>query len=163
MLTARRDSPYWISSAKGSSRSSDKHSNDEPMDSQSSKGSSKESTHSDDIFEEREDDDSCGWTAEACDVSWGPDSDEESEGEEQLVSHLYFGLVQSLDGETSPFSEAGDSGSLVYLRRDGIIVPLGIHVGITDAYGEPCSFFISVDRWFSEAKKHGLSLRFQSN
>jgi hypothetical protein len=79
---------------------------------------------------------------------------------------LFYGLVKwsKVDGKTIQFSNAGDSGSLVYFRTGDTTVPLGIHVGVTDAYSDgcDCSYFISVDSWFALAKEHKINLRFLS-
>jgi hypothetical protein len=60
------------------------------------------------------------------------DVEEDVEGEEDE----WLGVVEWMD---VPFADSGDSGSLVFAREDGIVIPLGIHVGsqqacLTQAY-----------------------------
>jgi hypothetical protein len=112
-----------------------------------------------------------GWNSDDCDTSGtdsGSDSPEISEdGHLEEEFPLFFGIVKwpVVNGVPQPFSEAGDSGSLVIFRDGNITVPLGIHVARTTSYpkyGSVCSVFIAVDGWFRYAASQRRKLKFYS-
>jgi hypothetical protein len=58
-----------------------------------------------------------------------------------------------------PFANSGDSGSLVFAREDGILIPLGIHVG-SPASIPHTSIFVSLETFCLEAEAEGLEPHF---
>ena len=58
-----------------------------------------------------------------------------------------------------PFANPGDSESLVFTRKDGIFIPLGIHVGSPSSMPNT-SIFISLDTFCLEAEAEGLEPHF---
>jgi hypothetical protein len=68
----------------------------------------------------------------------------------------WMGVVEWI-GE--PFAAPGDSGSLVFAREDGIIIPLGIHVGSPESMPNK-GIFISLDAFCLGAEVEGLELHF---
>jgi hypothetical protein len=87
--------------------------------------------------------------------------DEESDSDESdgdLDEEEWLGIVQW--GETA-FSAPGDSGSLVFAMEEGVVVPLGIHIGAPTSILEH-SVFISLDTFCYKAEEEGWDLAFAS-
>lgn len=88
-----------------------------------------------------------------------PEDEEEVKEVEKEVDKEedeWLGVVEWMD---VPFSAGGDSGSLVFAREDGIIIPLGIHVGSPESMPNT-SIFISLETFCFEAEAEGLELKF---
>jgi hypothetical protein len=77
--------------------------------------------------------------------------------EAEMDDNEWLGLVAWMDTDT-PFTDSGDSGSLVFMRDGGIHIPLGIHVGSPDNKNE--SIFISLETFCFGAESEGLTLHF---
>lgn len=58
-----------------------------------------------------------------------------------------------------PFTQPGESGSLVFAKEENVTMPLGIHVG-SPASMPNHSVFISLETYCSEAEREGWELRF---
>jgi hypothetical protein len=87
------------------------------------------------------------------------EDDEEVEEDEEEVekdNDEWLGVVEWMD---VPFADSGDSGSLVFAREDGILIPLGIHVG-SPASMPNKSIFISLDTFCFAAEAEGLEPHF---
>jgi hypothetical protein len=87
--------------------------------------------------------------------------DEESDSDESdgdLDEEEWLGVVKW--GETA-FSAPGDSGSLVFAMEEGVVVPLGIHIGAPTSILEH-SVFISLDTFCYKAEEEGWDLAFAS-
>lgn len=78
--------------------------------------------------------------------------------EDEKDEEEWIGCVRWIS-EDSPFADPGDSGSLVFAREDGIMIPLGIHIGSPSSMPF-CSLFISIDTFCLEAEKEGWTLVF---
>jgi hypothetical protein len=87
-----------------------------------------------------------------------PEDGEEVEEVEEMdkEEEEWLGVVQWMD---VPFAAPGDSGSLVFAREDGIIIPLGIHVGSPTSMPNT-SIFISLETFCFEAEAEGLEPHF---
>lgn len=119
------------------------------------------------IFDRSVENNDFGWNSDDSSLSddnSSPSDDDSSSDDDSPPPSLYFRVVEwhKVNGDRIPFSDAGDSGSLVFLREGDTIVPLGIHIGVTDAYTNNglCSVFIGIDRWFVIAKEHDVHLKF---
>jgi hypothetical protein len=75
-------------------------------------------------------------------------------------SHHWVGVVCWID-EASPFATHGDSGSLIYAVEDSQTIPLGIHMGRSQASIKPTSVFLGLEAFWTEGRYHGLELRFE--
>lgn len=90
---------------------------------------------------------------------YNPEDEEEVEEVEKEVDKEeseWLGVVEWMD---VPFTAGGDSGSLVFAREDGIVIPLGIHVG-SPASMPNTSIFISLETFCLEAEAEGLEPQF---
>jgi hypothetical protein len=87
-----------------------------------------------------------------------PEDGEEVEEVEEMdkEDEEWLGVVQWMD---VPFAAPGDSGSLVFAREEGIIIPLGIHVGSPTSMPNT-SIFISLETFCFEAEAEGLEPHF---
>lgn len=80
----------------------------------------------------------------------------ESFSVDELDLDEWLGIVRWFQDD--PFSAPGDSGSLVFTRKDGIVIPLGIHIGAPDSMPGH-SVFISLEKFFFEAESEGWEVR----
>lgn len=64
----------------------------------------------------------------------------------------WLGFVEWIPG--IPFTAGGDSGSLVYAVENGVVLPLGIHIGVpTGRHEQSC--FICLETFCLEAESEG--------
>ena len=80
------------------------------------------------------------------------EEEEEDEDEVEKEDDEWLGVVEWMD---VPFANSGDSGSLVFAREDGILIPLGIHVG-SPASMPNTSVFVSLETFCLGAEAEGL-------
>jgi len=85
-----------------------------------------------------------------------PEVDELNLEEDEKDENEWIGFVRWMD---VPFATSGDSGSLVFAREDGILIPLGIHVGSRENI--QTSMFLSLETFCFEAESEGLDLHFR--
>lgn len=80
----------------------------------------------------------------------------ESFSVDELDQDEWLGIVRWFQDD--PFSAPGDSRSLVFTRKDGIVIPLGIHIGAPDSMPGH-SVFISLETFCFEAESEGWEVR----
>jgi hypothetical protein len=83
---------------------------------------------------------------------------EKSKDEEEVEKEEdeWLGVVEWMD---VPFAASGDSGSLVFAREEGIVIPLGIHVGSPESMPKT-SMFVSLETLYFGAEADGLEPHF---
>ncbi|PKX96116.1 uncharacterized protein P174DRAFT_440707 [Aspergillus novofumigatus IBT 16806] len=89
-------------------------------------------------------------------LGWYGDEDDNDLQMDMDVNE-WMGLVKWIG---LPFSAPGDSGSLVFTMVDGIMAPLGIHVGAPENTNS--SYFISIETFCFAAEAEGWEPRFAS-
>ena len=86
-----------------------------------------------------------------------PEGDEEKDEEGlEKEEDEWLGVVEWMD---VPFAHSGDSGSLVFAREEGILIPLGIHVGSPESMLRK-SIFVSLETFCLAAEAEGLEPHF---
>ncbi|PMD31870.1 hypothetical protein L207DRAFT_572614 [Hyaloscypha variabilis F] len=89
---------------------------------------------------------------------FGLDNEKQQEWLKYKDDEVCLGIVQWMDADT-PFTGAGDSGSLVYAQEDKKLIPLGIHLGAPESM-QGHSVFLSIDTFCYEAEREGWELTF---
>jgi hypothetical protein len=75
-----------------------------------------------------------------------------------LDDNEWLGIVKWTH-PNEPFGRPGDSGSLVYAKEDGKMIPLGIHLGRWLQDGPDYSYFLSLETYCFNAEKEGWELK----
>jgi hypothetical protein len=86
------------------------------------------------------------------------DDEDDDASDDDQDDNEWLGNVRWINPDL-PFSDSGDSGSLVFAKENGVTIPLGIHIG-APASTPFHSVFISIETFCFEAEREGWELTF---